>query len=209
MAILLAQGNALSCEQCVGSTSASCTGLKMPCPSAGDQCISTLTETIITDAAQVTLFLRTCGASSDCNKIASLSNPSMSVKISSTCCATDGCTPKHPMLPPSKTTKTNVTCHSCLDLSSTSCYSKDTITCTGDETKCIRYSVKTTTGSVNSEIAARGCATPSYCALGSTSESAGDSTVVTEVDCTDGSIRLQESAILLAFSGLLVLRLSF
>ncbi|XP_078511672.1 uncharacterized protein LOC144770791 [Lissotriton helveticus] len=209
VAVLLAQGNALSCQQCVGSTSSSCTGPTLPCPSAGDQCISTLTETIITEAAQVTLFLRTCGASSECNQVASLSNPSMSVKISSTCCVADNCTPPQPILPPSKMTKTNVTCHSCLDISSTSCYSKDTIKCTGDETKCIRYSVKTTSGSLNSEVAARGCATPSFCAFQSTSESAGDTTVVTELACTDGSIHLQESAILLAFSGLLVLRLSF
>ncbi|XP_078511755.1 uncharacterized protein LOC144770849 [Lissotriton helveticus] len=96
MAVLLAQGNALSCSQCI-STSSSCSGPSVPCPSAGDQCMSKLTETIIAGAAQGTLFSRTCGASSECNQVASQSDPNMSVKISSTCCATDNCTPPQPI----------------------------------------------------------------------------------------------------------------
>ncbi|XP_069058178.1 phospholipase A2 inhibitor NAI-like isoform X1 [Pleurodeles waltl] len=206
---LLAQGNGLSCQQCISSNDTACTGSSQACPTTADNCISTLTQTIITGGSPTTLFARTCGTSSDCNKTASLSNPKISVKISSTCCSTKDCTPEQPKLPSSKTTKTNVTCLSCLDVSSSSCYSSETITCSGDETKCIRYAVTMTAGSATSKVAVRGCATPSFCALKSTSESAGTSSIVVELACTDGSIRLQQSVFLLALSGLLLLRLSF
>ncbi|XP_078511674.1 phospholipase A2 inhibitor 25 kDa subunit-like isoform X3 [Lissotriton helveticus] len=202
-------GKARSCLQCIDFNVSSCKGSKVACPSGADHCMSTLTKTTITGVSHTTVFARTCGTSKDCNKMASLTNPKITIKLSSTCCTTDDCTPPEPKLPTPKTTKTNVTCHSCLDLSSTSCYSKDTITCSGDETKCIRYALKSTIGSTTTKVATRGCATPSFCAFQSTSESAGDTTVVTDLACTDGGICLHKSVFLLALSGLLALRLPF
>ncbi|XP_078511667.1 phospholipase A2 inhibitor and Ly6/PLAUR domain-containing protein-like [Lissotriton helveticus] len=205
LSALLAEGNALSCQHCSSVTASTCTGALQTCTSEANACISLVTETSA-GGAQISAFTRSCGPSSACDKTSSLSNPYMTVRSSSTCCTTDNCTPAAPQLPSPVGTKNGVICRSCLDASSASCYTSETMTCTGVETKCIRYSVTTTSASQTTNIAVRGCATPSFCDMGSNSASSQGTTVTIDVACTDSSMRLQPGILLSAIFGIFLIK---
>ncbi|XP_078511670.1 phospholipase A2 inhibitor and Ly6/PLAUR domain-containing protein-like isoform X2 [Lissotriton helveticus] len=200
------QGHVLSCQNCVSSTGVTCGESLQTCHLSADACITTFTETRIGNKRS-TWLVRSCGQSSDCNKTLSLSNPSMTVNMITTCCNTDDCIPKLPPVPPSNDTLNGVTCKSCLDVTSSSCDTTDTVNCTGVETKCISYAVTTTFSSQFTNLALRGCAAPGFCNLGSTTTSYQRVTIATDVACTDSSILIEQDILLLAMTGFLLLKL--
>ncbi|XP_078511665.1 phospholipase A2 inhibitor and Ly6/PLAUR domain-containing protein-like [Lissotriton helveticus] len=205
LSALLAEVNALSCQTCSSTTASTCTGTSQTCTSPANTCISLLTESSAGSEKSI-VFARSCGLSSACDKTSSLSNSYMAVRSSSACCTTDNCTPAPPQLPSPGSTQNGVICRSCIDALSTSCYTSETMKCTGVETKCVRYSVKTTSGSLTSNVALRGCATQSFCDMGSTSASYQGSTVATDLACTDNSIRLQPGILLSTIFGIFLIK---
>ncbi|XP_069490652.1 phospholipase A2 inhibitor gamma subunit B-like [Ambystoma mexicanum] len=203
---LLAQGTALYCVQCVDSTGVDCTGSSHNCSSKDDACVSTLSQMIL-DGKTSTLFMRSCGRSSQCNATAaSVNAPKMSFRSSVACCSKDNCTSVVPALPSPSKVRNNVTCRSCLEEAS-SCYTADTMNCTGEETKCIRFVLTKKDGSAASTtVAARGCATPNFCDPGGYKVLNGSEPIMTfDSVCTDSSIRLQHGIFLPFLVALLAL----
>ncbi|XP_053547097.1 phospholipase A2 inhibitor gamma subunit B-like [Bombina bombina] len=140
------QGYSLSCMQCV-ETGSSCSGSSVSCGS-GEHCGSTYGVTTFTGGAEVKFFTRSCIPASECNANGGFSNPYIQVKLSSSCCSTDNCTPITPILPTGSTQPNGLTCRSCFSATSDWCYTEDTMSCTGDEDRCILQSTNVA-GNVN------------------------------------------------------------
>ncbi|XP_069496924.1 phospholipase A2 inhibitor and Ly6/PLAUR domain-containing protein-like [Ambystoma mexicanum] len=204
---VLAEGNALRCQQCISATGTQCAGDLQTCPPGADACVTAYSTTTMA-GIDMNMFMRRCGLLADCQETGSIVNPLMSLRASSSCCTTDGCTSAVKPVPPVSSQPNGLVCRACFDATSTSCHSEDTIQCTGKETKCIRYAGTTTAGSQISKIALRGCATPSIC-TGKKVTSIGGLTVEAELVCTDSSNRLGRGIFLPVLTGLLLLKLFF
>ncbi|KAG9469309.1 hypothetical protein GDO78_020867, partial [Eleutherodactylus coqui] len=97
-----------------------------------------------------------------------------------------------------------VICRSCISAQSTSCYSSDTIRCTGDENMCLLQGTEIT-GLLST--AMRGCATKSMCDLGSQSINTGGSTMKFTFACTSGGLSAHKVVLTPAILCLLLLKL--
>ncbi|XP_053547096.1 phospholipase A2 inhibitor gamma subunit B-like [Bombina bombina] len=193
---LIPQGYSLLCVQCVG-TGSSCTGSSVTCGS-GEQCLSAYTVTTVTGGVETTVFARSCSPASECNAKGSISNPIMKVKFSSSCCGTDNCTPTAPTLPTGSSQPNGLTCRSCVSATSDWCYTEDTMSCTGDEDRCILQS----TNLAGTKTAIRGCATKSICDSLSVTTTQGVS-----VKCTNGSMGLHIGIFFPALLSLLIIKI--
>ncbi|XP_073511830.1 phospholipase A2 inhibitor and Ly6/PLAUR domain-containing protein-like [Phyllobates terribilis] len=179
---LAAISNALTCTQCV-STSASCSGSSVTCPS-GSTCGSSYTETVVGGATQVS-FIRSCIPPAECNYNGSLSIPQGYVRMGISCCNSDDCTPTTPSLPARSSTLNGQVCRTCISADSTWCYTSDTVQCTGDENMCLLQTTKIT-GSQSVSTALRGCSTKSICDLGSQSQTVSGMSLKVKFICTSG-----------------------
>ncbi|XP_053547221.1 phospholipase A2 inhibitor and Ly6/PLAUR domain-containing protein [Bombina bombina] len=193
---LIPQGYSLSCVECFG-TSSSCTGSSKTC-ATGYQCLSTYSVTTVTGGTEVNLFARSCSPASECNVKGSISNPYMKVRVSSSCCSTDNCTPTTPTLPTYSSQQNGLTCRSCISATSDWCYTQETVSCTGDEDRCILQS----TNLAGTKTAVRGCATKSICDSASQTSIQGVS-----VTCSNGSTGLHIGIFLPAFLSLLIIKM--
>uniref|UniRef100_A0A803JRR0 Phospholipase A2 inhibitor subunit gamma B n=1 Tax=Xenopus tropicalis TaxID=8364 RepID=A0A803JRR0_XENTR len=152
-------------------------------------------------------FSRSCEKRASCGISGSIGYQRGKIKTATTCCFSDACTPSNPALPLENMQRTGLTCRSCTSLNSKWCHTEDTVDCTGEERKCILQTT-TTSGSKSGLRAVRGCATNDLCAIGSQSHDFGDIKEWTEVYCTNGSIALQQSILLLlALAALLCIKL--
>ncbi|XP_069498727.1 phospholipase A2 inhibitor gamma subunit B-like [Ambystoma mexicanum] len=96
LALLLAEGNALSCVACSSSLGSNCTGTSVNCPAKSDACVTKYTETT-TGGSLKKQLQRSCGVYTDnCNKIESFTGQSLEIRGNSTCCTTDNCQPAMP-----------------------------------------------------------------------------------------------------------------
>ncbi|XP_078511666.1 phospholipase A2 inhibitor and Ly6/PLAUR domain-containing protein-like [Lissotriton helveticus] len=205
LSALLAEGHALSCQECSSNNASTCTGTSQTCTSLANTCISVITE-LSAGSIKFTTFARSCGLSRSCNKILSMSNLYLTLRTSTACCTMDNCTPETPQLPSPNSTQNGVICQYCIDESSTYCTSSETMMCTGAETKCISFSFSTTSGSQTTNAAVRGCATPSFCDIANTSVSAQQRKKTNYLTCTDSSIRLQPGILQSAIFGIFLIK---
>ncbi|XP_077116217.1 uncharacterized protein LOC143770462 [Ranitomeya variabilis] len=182
---LTATSDALSCTQCM-STSSSCSGDSMTCPS-GHVCASRYSESIVGGARTKMLF-RVCTPSSECTTNGSISTSQLQIRMAVSCCDTDNCTPNLPALPAKSTNPNGLVCRSCISADSTWCYTPDTVQCTGDENMCLLQSTKISGSAASSSTAIRGCATKSICDLSSKTETIGGLSVDVNTYCTSGNI---------------------
>ncbi|KAE8594365.1 hypothetical protein XENTR_v10019607 [Xenopus tropicalis] len=197
----------LSCVHCKVEGENFCQGPERKCPTWGDfVCASTSTITIMEGVASKS-FSRSCEKRASCGISGSIGYQRGKIKTATTCCFSDACTPSNPALPLENMQRTGLTCRSCTSLNSKWCHTEDTVDCTGEERKCILQTT-TTSGSKSGLRAVRGCATNDLCAIGSQSHDFGDIKEWTEVYCTNGSIALQQSILLLlALAALLCIKL--
>ncbi|XP_072281992.1 phospholipase A2 inhibitor and Ly6/PLAUR domain-containing protein-like [Pyxicephalus adspersus] len=168
---LLTPGYAIICTQCTSSLS-SCTGYTANCASKL-VCISIYESTRVgnTESFQ---FVRGCGYKSDCDQLGLFAIPNGKYRFSATCCNSDNCTPNPPSLPPVNNTSNNKQCPHCVSETSKDCNSNQMMACMGDETKCALQNSEVTIGSNTQKSSIRGCATKSFCKLGTqTAESGG------------------------------------
>ncbi|XP_073457302.1 phospholipase A2 inhibitor NAI-like [Aquarana catesbeiana] len=186
---LVASGYSLSCTHCV-SSSDSCTGTSMPCPS-GSVCGAQYTETWALGAPTSKEYMMSCIPQNKCNIKGSFTQPkNVRVKMGISCCTSDRCTPSLPSLPRDSSGSNGLTCRSCMSTDSTSCYTSDTIQCTGDENMCLLQTTKIS-GKAKGSKAIRGCATKSICDSGSLSSSSQGVKTDIKYICTSGSAGLQ------------------
>ncbi|XP_044138562.1 phospholipase A2 inhibitor and Ly6/PLAUR domain-containing protein-like [Bufo gargarizans] len=205
LSALAATSYALSCTQCF-SSGATCSGPSMTCPS-GNQCGSAYTETTIAGAKSTSL-VRTCAPSSQCGLKGSLGLKQGHMRMSTSCCNTDNCTPDLPTFPTTSSTPNGLVCRSCISEDSTWCYTNDTVQCTGDENRCLLMTTYVS-GSVSASAAIRGCASKSICDIGSQSASAGGLTTNVKFICTSGGLSVHNIVLAPAIVCLLLLKLFF
>ncbi|MEE6481898.1 hypothetical protein FKM82_013055 [Ascaphus truei] len=206
LSALVATGYSLSCIVCEDMDGMFCTSPSKTCP-ADNVCMFSYIENTA-GGIENTVLTRTCESQSKCDMSGSLTFTAFKTKMSTSCCSTDNCTPSEPTLPADNNTKNGVTCPSCMNLVSDYCSTLGTIQCTGEEKKCLLQS-RTSTGSISSTVAIRGCATESFCNVGSKSESSdGDITTEVKNKCTNGSIGLHPGFFFPAMA-LLLLKLLF
>ncbi|KAG8570110.1 hypothetical protein GDO81_014711 [Engystomops pustulosus] len=199
LSTFLDRGLGLSCIEC-GSSSSPCSGTSVTCPS-DFVCASTLAETTIGRATYNT-FIRTCESIRTCNMKGNFATHESKYRFATTCCSTDDCTPPDPTLIPSNNVPNGRVCPVCESLNSTACDSHQTLTCTGNENKCVLFT--TVTGDSSSS-AIMGCATQSYCDQGNYSLSDGRITTAINVICSDGGASLQKIILALPIVCLLLL----
>ncbi|XP_077312661.1 phospholipase A2 inhibitor gamma subunit B-like [Lithobates pipiens] len=184
---LVASGYSLSCTECL-SSSDSCTGPSVTCPS-GSACGAQYRETWFKGVLASKQYMMLCVPQNSCNVIGSFSQPNyVKVKMGTSCCTSNQCTPSLPSLPRDSSGSNGLTCRSCVSLDSAWCYTPDTMQCTGEENMCLLQTRKGSVKPMESK-AIRGCATKSICDFGSLSSSSKG--VKTENICTSGSSGLQ------------------
>ncbi|XP_069802882.1 phospholipase A2 inhibitor 25 kDa subunit-like [Dendropsophus ebraccatus] len=207
LSALIATSFALSCTQCMSTISPLCSGPSKTC-SSGYQCGSTYTESTTAVGGNIVGIVRTCLPSFHCNINGSTTLKQEQVRIATSCCSTDNCTPNIPAFPTIGTKSNGVVCRSCVSTHSTWCYTKETIHCTGDETMCLLQTTKIK-GSVKLSAAVRGCATPSICNLGEKSLTVAGTTTEVKMKCTSGGISVHQVVLTPAITCLLLLKLFF
>ncbi|XP_077312657.1 phospholipase A2 inhibitor and Ly6/PLAUR domain-containing protein-like [Lithobates pipiens] len=164
---LAASGYTLSCTHC-SSSSDSCTGPNVTCP-YGFVCGAIYIEGRVTGTIIFQSYQMACMTQDKCDITGSGTIPqNAKIKMGTSCCATDGCTPPPPSMPQDSSVSNGVACTSCISMDSAYCYSSDKIQCTGDEDRCFLQATKAS-GQTPKYTAVRGCATKSVCDLGSRS----------------------------------------
>ncbi|XP_066428751.1 phospholipase A2 inhibitor and Ly6/PLAUR domain-containing protein-like [Eleutherodactylus coqui] len=200
LSALTAASSALLCTKC-SSTSSTCSGSSVTCPD-GFMCGSEYTR-VFGEGERIEILIRTCTPSSECNFSGTMSIPQERIALGISCCSTDNCTPTLPTVPTKGHNPNGVICPSCAPAQSTPCYTSDTIQCTADENMCLLKAMEI--GSASG--AMRGCATKSFCDLGSQFYTAGGSTIKYTYTCTSGGISAHKVVLTPAIVCLLVLKL--
>uniref|UniRef100_A0A8C5QT23 Phospholipase A2 inhibitor and Ly6/PLAUR domain-containing protein-like n=1 Tax=Leptobrachium leishanense TaxID=445787 RepID=A0A8C5QT23_9ANUR len=181
----------LSCVIC-SSFSLTCDSIsRVDCPS-GNLCGSQYTRGRLFEV-NTQVFARGCVPADKCSINGSLTYKEGFTKTATTCCNASGCTPDNPTLPENSTVLNGVVCRSCASPSSTSCYTSDTIKCTGNENMCL---LQTTELKANVASSVRGCATKTMCDLGTQSSTDSGLTLTSKFICTNGSVDLRSSLFL-------------
>ncbi|XP_063800045.1 phospholipase A2 inhibitor NAI-like isoform X2 [Pseudophryne corroboree] len=188
-------GHCLTCISCYNTTSLSCNGTNITC-TAGYSCASVHSQVTLAGNISDT-FIRTCAPQNECNITGSSTYSDRTLSLRTACCSSDDCDPEFPSVPDNSTSnKTNdIVCRSCVSETSNWCYTSDTMTCTGEEKKCIREERKITRNGSNTELLAfRGCATASICNVNQKIVEYGGNTFDSKFICTDGNIGLHNHA---------------
>ncbi|XP_056399100.1 phospholipase A2 inhibitor and Ly6/PLAUR domain-containing protein-like isoform X1 [Hyla sarda] len=168
LAICVALGSTLKCMQCTGFSNTPCTGSLLDCPFPSDVCGTTV---IRTRGYRWTSFyyIRSCVSVTECFNNASVTGLYATTASETTCCFTNNCTTSIPTLPVENYSLNGLTCPSYVVTNMEPCDIKNVSSCTGNQTRCVRYSASTTLGSVKSTLYLGGCATENTCAMQSTS----------------------------------------
>ncbi|XP_075047401.1 phospholipase A2 inhibitor and Ly6/PLAUR domain-containing protein-like [Mixophyes fleayi] len=181
----------LSCIQCLALGEEPCTKPSVQCPPESDVCVSMLQVSSIV-AIEMKTFTRFCGDRSMCSGSGSYSTPISKIKVVSSCCYTNNCSPTTLILPTDKTESNGVSCKGCPTKDKKPCPSEDIMECTGDENKCISVSVS----GQSPDQSVRGCGTPGLCNK-SYNTTEGARNVQTQILCSEnGSVDQQQSKFL-------------
>ncbi|XP_075047320.1 phospholipase A2 inhibitor NAI-like [Mixophyes fleayi] len=191
LSALTATGFSLQCKVCAGNNFGSCTGTTMTCPAdnvcGGSRALTTANGITLTD-----IFTISCVPKNTCNTPGSISTPNINIKMGTSCCETDNCTPPSPTLPGNTFQPNGVTCRTCTSANSDWCYTEDTIQCIGNENMCL-LQTNNIYGSSKLSTALRGCATKSICDFGTKSSTSGGVNTKVSFSCTSGSFALRSS----------------
>ncbi|XP_040294287.1 phospholipase A2 inhibitor 25 kDa subunit-like [Bufo bufo] len=139
-------------------------GNSVTCPS-GFQCGSRYEDYTIAERTS-TAFIRKCFPESECNFQGNFDVNGVKLRTAYTCCSTDDCTPPVPILLSSSSETNGLVCPSCQSESFPTCDSSVTVTCTGNNNKCLFMTTEMTAGQNSQLSIIKGCATESYCVLG-------------------------------------------
>ncbi|KAG8433726.1 hypothetical protein GDO86_012181 [Hymenochirus boettgeri] len=180
-----ATGYSLSCTTCSSLESTACEGPSMTCL-PDNVCGSTHVIATAFGVPVINQFTMSCVPRYHCNGTGSISNSVSKIKVGVSCCHTDNCTSPIPTLPEDSIELNGIVCPSCSVVGSLSCDSTDTVQCTGDENLCVSQATEVT-GNTTSRTLFLGCATRSYCDIGTISTTTSNVTVDIRITCTNGT----------------------
>ncbi|XP_040182761.1 phospholipase A2 inhibitor subunit gamma B-like [Rana temporaria] len=178
-------GLSLSCTVCLVQGATFCTGNNVTCAS-GRVCVSTHTVSMEDGVKKSEYFGRTCAPETQCGHPGIFSTYNSKSKKGISCCYSDNCTPSPPQLLPDNDEPNGLTCPTCKASGAQWCDTGMTMTCTGEETRCIVQYSKITgpPGTETSELILRGCATPSICSIGNQTHPTDGLTAEVQISCT-------------------------
>ncbi|XP_069804346.1 phospholipase A2 inhibitor and Ly6/PLAUR domain-containing protein-like [Dendropsophus ebraccatus] len=206
LSALIATSYALTCSDCMSTSSSLCLGTSVTC-SSGYQCGAEHMQTT-SDGKTFDIFSRSCMPPSHCNTSGSITLHNGQIKMVTACCITDNCSPIVSAFPTLSNKTNGVVCRSCLSTNSSWCYTKEKIHCTGDENMCILHSTKVK-GKVSGSTSFRGCATKSFCDFGSQFTRAEGTSTKVQYICTSGGKSVHQVLLAPAITSLLLLKLFF
>ncbi|XP_053307519.1 uncharacterized protein LOC128469745 [Spea bombifrons] len=157
---------ALSSRSCIlcHTSGTFCIGSSVICPT-GYVCASVL-QSVTRGNVQDSTFTRLCQPQSVCSKTGSISYLGGKLKMATSCCDSDNCTPAPPTLPVDNSEKNGVKCPSCSALNALTCDPSQDLYCTGSETQCAKNQrIIINGGMINQEVIV-GCSTPAVCEVG-------------------------------------------
>ncbi|XP_063291544.1 phospholipase A2 inhibitor and Ly6/PLAUR domain-containing protein-like [Pelobates fuscus] len=163
IAIFFNTGNCLKCQKCENTSGDTCSGELENCDTSVDSCLTTLVVTIY-GTNTTSHITKSCVSNTDlCYANYNMTFGSVQLYSIAQCCKSDGCNKDNIKLPPLNQTENGVSCPSCLIVGGEKCVPKETIKCTGDQTKCFSY-----TGGVYSkgkfvDTDVKGCTTEDVC----------------------------------------------
>ncbi|KAM8927841.1 uncharacterized protein RCH25_008148 [Pelodytes ibericus] len=201
--VLSATGHSLNCTECINTNGISCTGKQVSCANANDVCSSSHTVTTTATFTYHT-FSQTCTPRNQCNITGSLYFLYGIVKVGTSCCDTDNCSPAWPTIPAESTQLNGVTCGTCTADNAEWCDTGETMKCAGDENRCI-LQITTMSGSLQSKQVLRGCATQSICNIANESVITSGISVDVQISCTNGSLAVVCSIFIQSFVALLLI----
>ncbi|XP_063800019.1 phospholipase A2 inhibitor gamma subunit B-like [Pseudophryne corroboree] len=172
LSVITATGCSLSCYHCAVKDEEvkdyhMCEGKTVQCSSPDDVCVSVYERTTVGASLGTTLFIRLCGKC-DQYRNGTVRFHKGRLRVNTTCCHQDDCTPPIPTLPPDKFSKNEkivgngIKCKTCYATNSKACDCTSFMNCTKDETKCISRSA-IATEPVYYSMAMRGCTTEEMC----------------------------------------------
>ncbi|XP_018081954.1 phospholipase A2 inhibitor and Ly6/PLAUR domain-containing protein [Xenopus laevis] len=151
-------GFCLSCIHCTSNNGLTCSGTPKNCTGLS-VCMSTVAQTTTYTKQVANTFKRNCGEPQDCSA-GSLSSYLITTVTNSTCCFNDSCTPPTPTLPTYRSeTKNGAVCKTCFAQDERECLRFNTTMCTGSETFCVEYEVRTEAGTT----IVWGCSSENFC----------------------------------------------
>ncbi|XP_075695127.1 phospholipase A2 inhibitor and Ly6/PLAUR domain-containing protein-like [Rhinoderma darwinii] len=164
LVVCVTSGRSLKCMQCTSFSNTPCIGSSQDCPSPSDVCGTTA---IRTRGYRWTSFyyIRSCVNIAECFNNASVTGLYATTASETTCCFTNNCSTSIPSLPVENYTLNGLTCPSYVETIMEPCDIKNVSACTGNQTRCVRYSASTTLGSTKSSLYFGGCATENTCAM--------------------------------------------
>ncbi|KAM3922409.1 phospholipase A2 inhibitor and Ly6/PLAUR domain-containing protein-like [Leptodactylus fuscus] len=180
----------ISCMKCtLNDTSSTCLDSNVTCSLNSSLCGLLYKETI-TGGNKTVRLKRICEHPSDCNINATASTLQGQIRIATTCCSDDYCTPAIPTFSPTSAIPNGLLCPSCMSNSSTVCETSYALQCTGDEEYCFRQSLNVT-GVVSFASVIRGCATQSYCKHGNdfVGDAINGTFSISSIDCSAHGIK--------------------
>ncbi|XP_073425942.1 uncharacterized protein [Dendrobates tinctorius] len=199
---LVMKGYSLSCISCFSGNVTNCFGGSISCPE-NNECLSMVLKITI-NGSTAQNFFRSCASKNQCNITGSSSFPGGTMEMAANCCSEmDKCTPTEPQLPTTNNTQLNgIVCTQCQSINSDRCDTKNTMSCYGNESMCIRLAT-TTTVFQTSALAFRGCATKTICDVNQQLFKTDQLTTVYNYICTSAASSFHSaSLILFTFSAL-------
>ncbi|XP_068098076.1 phospholipase A2 inhibitor gamma subunit B-like [Hyperolius riggenbachi] len=155
----------LTCFHCNTTNRPSCEDFETVCDSKFDVCLTTVTE-IRSDKGQVKAtrhVVKTCGEKKNCNQTYSMSFNSTSLYAATKCCETNKCKTEEPDLLKTLAKENKISCPTCNE-PNIKCSSPLSITCLGEEMKCVSYESKEG-GAASTKHQWKGCATDNVCTM--------------------------------------------
>ncbi|XP_073513694.1 phospholipase A2 inhibitor 25 kDa subunit-like [Phyllobates terribilis] len=167
LSALVAKGFALSCIHCMSFVSSTCSGNNVTCPS-GHLCASSYIEAS-TDSfpefvgISVPILVRQCLPSFTCDSAESMSSLYAQVRMVTSCCDTDNCTPDIPAIPTKLSQPNGLVCRSCQHTDPW-CLTSKTISCRGNENMCLHQTIQMK-GPISFSAAIWHCTSQAFCQL--------------------------------------------
>ncbi|XP_069598642.1 phospholipase A2 inhibitor NAI-like isoform X1 [Ranitomeya imitator] len=181
-----ATGNCLQCVTCSSNSLNSCSSTNSVSCQDGQVCASQSTVTMQSGEFSQ-YFKRFCAPQSECNVTGSFSYYSTAQRIATTCCFSDLCSPKNPIVPSANSQINGVICSMC-SLSGDACGANQNMNCTGNETMCMVMSTKYTVGTQVTLSLIRGCASSNYCIRSNITFPSNEGQTEITYQCTAGTL---------------------
>ncbi|XP_073457865.1 uncharacterized protein [Aquarana catesbeiana] len=175
-----------SCVVCRSENSLTCTSSLSVIP-ANSKCASAY-QISTANGVKSYQVVRSWAPVSKCNIAGSMTVAGTKYSMGISCCDGNGCTPSISDTTSTSQVSNGVQCKTCYSSSSSTCGTYTTMTCTGQEARCVSNARTTTSGGTSSTEMIRGCGTKSLCDAQTVSSTMNYMTVVNDFTCESTTI---------------------